>query len=46
MLASLSFDPKLTWDSREDQAILQDHEEGAQREQRLQGHENRDEKPA
>jgi len=40
MLASLSFDPKLTWDSREDQAILRDEEEGAQT------HGNRDEKPA
>lgn len=46
MLASLSFDPKLTWDSREDQAILQDNEEAARHEQLVQGHEKRDEKPA
>jgi paraquat-inducible protein A len=39
MLASLSFDPKLTWDSREAQATLQENEVA-------QGHENRDEKPA
>jgi paraquat-inducible protein A len=39
MLASLSFDPKLTWDSKEAQATLQENEVA-------QGHENRDEKPA
>ncbi|QNK67316.1 paraquat-inducible protein A [Variovorax sp. PAMC26660] len=39
MLASLSFDPKLTWDSKEAQAT--------QEEQAIaQGHDNRDEKPA
>lgn len=39
MLASLSFDPKLTWDSRETQAALQTDEPA-------QANEIRDEKPA
>jgi len=40
MLASLSFDPKLTWDSKEEQALA----EG--REVPQEPHGNRDEKPA
>ncbi|CAA2104997.1 paraquat-inducible protein A [Variovorax paradoxus] len=39
MLASLSFDPKLSWDSKEAQALAQEQEN-------QHGHENRDEKPA
>jgi len=45
MLASLSFDPKLTWDSKEAQAIEeQGIPQGIQGTQALQGHDNRDEK--
>jgi paraquat-inducible protein A len=46
MLASLSFDPKLTWDSKEAQALAHDVAQGQGQENSRQGHENRDEKPA
>ncbi|SEJ77563.1 MULTISPECIES: paraquat-inducible protein A [unclassified Variovorax] len=46
MLASLSFDPKLTWDSKEAQALAHDMAQGQGQENSRQRHENRDEKPA
>ena len=39
MLASLSFDPKLTWDSRQAQADFQDRDSA-------HAHDNKDRKPA